>query len=92
MNLKTTILILAAAGFPILILIPAQVLLTLKAKKPLLQLLPPLLCLLAMAVTMVLLPEEGLWKLLTMLYLILLLILCGTGWVIAWSIKKSRRT
>ena len=86
------IIILAAAGFPILILIPAQVLLTLKAKKPILQMLPPLLCILAMAVIMVLLPEEGILKLLTILYLILLLILCGTGWVIAWSIKKSRRS
>ena len=92
MDLKTMILILAAAGFPIFILIPAQVLLTLKARKPMLQLLPPLLCILAMGAAMGLFPDEGILKLLIMLYLILLLILCGTGWVIAWSIKKSRRT
>ena len=92
MEIKFMILILAAAAFPILILIPAQVFLTLKGKNPVLQGLPALICVLGIMASLVYFPEQGGSRLLAVLYCILLLILCGTGWVIAWSIQKSNRS
>ena len=92
MDFQAMILILAVAGLPIFILIPFQVLLTLKARKPVVQIIPSLLCTLGIVTVLVFLPDHDIFKLLVLLYLILLLILCGTGWVIAWSIKKAKRS
>ena len=82
--------VIGAAAFPVLILIPAQVFLTLRAKNTLFKFLPMLLCLLLFLAAL-LLPGQGIHRLVAGLYGVLLLILCGAGWVIADSIKKSSR-
>ena len=79
------------ALFPIVILLPCQIFSVLKAKKPVYKLLPGSFCLLALVCAFLFLPEKSILKLLAVLYGILLLILCGIGWVIAYSVQKSRR-
>ena len=80
-----------AALLPVLILLPCQILAVYKSRSLLLRLLPGLISLLAFLFFMWILPQGSIFRILAVLYEVLLLILCGVGWVIAWSIQKSNR-
>ena len=91
MDMKIGVLILLASAFPILILIPLQIFLVLKSKHSSRKLIPMVCSLLLLAGSQILLKGSGILQMVFALYCILLLILCGTGWVIASAIRKSRR-
>ena len=85
------VFIMLAALFPVAVLLPCQIFAVLKATKPVLKLIPGFICFLILVFSWIILPENGVLRLLTFLYGILLLILCGIGWVIAYSVLKSQR-
>ena len=84
-------IVIGAAAFPIVVLIPFQIFLVLKTKKTVLKATPLFICLLMMVLSLLFLPGQGILKILAVLYCILLCILCGTGWIIGDSILKSKR-
>ena len=91
MDIKSGILILLASAVPILVLIPMQILLILKGKRGMVKGIPMAISLLLLIGSLILLKGSGILQVVAVLYCILLLILCGTGWVIASAIRKSRR-
>ena len=91
MDIQTAVIILLASAFPILILIPMQIFLVLKSRRNSKKLIPIAFSLLLLVSSQVFLTGNGIQQIIAALYCILLLILCGTGWVIASAIRKSRR-
>ena len=85
-------LVIGAAAFPICILIPLQIYLSLHSGKLLLKMLPTVFSFAALLLCWAVIPMPEVLKLLSVLYCFLMLILCGAGWVIAYSIGKSKRT
>ena len=85
------VLIMIFSLIPVMILVPMQVILTLKAGKFIWKAVPSLLTIMCTAALLVFLKENGIYQLLILLYGILLLLLCGAGSVITRSIQKSGR-
>ena len=81
------------AVIPVFMLLGAQIYLTLHKKALIWKLIPFGISIGGSLCLFLILPESapGVYRILITLYLILLLILCGIGWVIAASIQKSGR-
>ena len=84
-------MIMLTALLPASFLLAFQIYSVLKKKKRAVKWIPGGICICFILFSLIFLRDKSLWRLIAVLYGILLLLLCGTGWIIAWSILKSSR-